>query len=296
MQPLWVPPTPTVRLSASPTPAPPFVGHSQSTLPHRSTIRVQNEHDGTMYHLVFDGNLLKLSMLALKQHLCPILGCSAAQLALSYHGVPLGDADMGLNIGLTDGAQLGVRIRGLSITKGPERTPQATLPSQVTRQNWRPILTPCEFDYDTHEVQVFQSPNKHIQTPYVKRSFPAISEDNDVHCIEIEEDDNHPMPASYHSNCTLQETTDLFNADLAWAIEHKKFETERKLKNAQLQRDEMILQQKSTMLELEFEEMQLAMMYENMKAEVVQRDIRRSYELDTICRGTKHPFQFDMAC
>eukprot|EP00759_Apiculatamorpha_spiralis_P057533 PhF_6_TR8690/c0_g1_i1/m.13620 len=373
-------PTPhSVRLSTSPTPSPPMIGGNHTPaaaayIPSRSTIRVRNVADETIYHLVFDGNLTKLTVASLKQHLCTIVGCSPSQQSLYLGGRHLLDLDTGSMVGLRDGILLDLEIAGQSRNVPPPptssivdvpHTPTSSnsntggmynynhntntnstvpagagvpVPLHASQQRaWRSIQTPIDHIYDytgpTHNIStVSASKVRQIRQPNIDAfeigahgggSYHASTrdllhgsgnnhnayDDMDVHCVVIEEDDDdcppsvlplnnstsdatrlrYLVPPPTHNPRSLVEDTAIFNADLQWVLEHKKFETERMVREAELRRDEMILSQQAALLEEEFNEMQKALVYENMKAEVVQREIRKSYELAAVCKGTTYP-------
>ncbi|ESL10620.1 hypothetical protein TRSC58_01644 [Trypanosoma rangeli SC58] len=79
---------------------------------HHSTLRIRNPDSGVVYHLVFEGNLRKLTGAQLRLHLEGICLIPAEQQRLTFNGIPVENTSTGASLGLHDRALLELHIAG----------------------------------------------------------------------------------------------------------------------------------------------------------------------------------------
>ncbi|RNF27085.1 uncharacterized protein Tco025E_00743 [Trypanosoma conorhini] len=72
----------------------------------RSTLRVRNPASGVVYHLIFEGNLRRLTGAQLRLHLEGICLVPAERQRLTFNGVPVDNESTGASLGLHDRALL----------------------------------------------------------------------------------------------------------------------------------------------------------------------------------------------
>jgi hypothetical protein len=74
--------------------------------PHRSTIRVRNIRESVVYHLMFDGDIGRLTGALLKQHIQSICGIPVDQQILTFNNFNITNETTGFDLGLHDGCTL----------------------------------------------------------------------------------------------------------------------------------------------------------------------------------------------
>ncbi|CUE74232.1 ubiquitin-like protein, putative [Bodo saltans] len=74
--------------------------------PHRSTIRVRNIRESVVYHLMFDGDIGRLTGALLKQHIQSICGIPTDQQILTFNNFNVTNETTGFDLGLHDGCTL----------------------------------------------------------------------------------------------------------------------------------------------------------------------------------------------
>lgn len=74
--------------------------------PHRSTIRVRNIRESVVYHLMFDGDIGRLTGALLKQHIQSICGIPMEQQILTFNTFHVTNETTGFDLGLHDGCTM----------------------------------------------------------------------------------------------------------------------------------------------------------------------------------------------
>ena len=76
---------------------------SSSATANRTTIKVRNVRESIVYHLIFDGDIGRLTGQQLRAHVETVSGIPAGQQLMSFNGQPFGPNAVGFTVGLQDG-------------------------------------------------------------------------------------------------------------------------------------------------------------------------------------------------
>lgn len=97
----------------------------------RATLRIRNIRENVVYHLLFDGDVGKLTGLQLKTHVTAICNIPAEQQLLTFNGQSVSNTTTGYSLGLKDGSVLMLdfvqRAPSLSEAAGPSVHPPISL-------------------------------------------------------------------------------------------------------------------------------------------------------------------------
>ena len=77
-----------------------------STASQRSTLCIRNIRQSVVYHLLFDGDVGRLTGAQLKAHIQGICNMPVEQQLLTYNGQPVHNTSTGYDLNLRDGAML----------------------------------------------------------------------------------------------------------------------------------------------------------------------------------------------
>ena len=96
----------------------------------RTTLRVRNLRESVVYHLMFDGDVRRLTGTQLKEHVASVCGIPAAQQILTFNHFQVTSETSGFDLGLHDGCTLLLD----TVSRGPRRS-QSSLASGSMTQN-----------------------------------------------------------------------------------------------------------------------------------------------------------------
>ena len=143
----------------------------------RSTLRVRNVRESVVYHLLFDGDIGKLTGLQLKTHVNAICGVPVDQQILTYNGQPVNNNSTGYNLDLRNGGMLLLDYVNRAPSPAEESiihtTPRTSVPTQQSHSLPHSAVHPSP----TRSQQVRGSPARASQVSY-SQPQPARSVSN----------------------------------------------------------------------------------------------------------------------
>lgn len=96
----------------------------------RATIKIRNVRESVVYHLLFDGDIGKLTGAQLKTHINAICGVPTEQQLLTYNGLPLHNTSSGYSVDLKPGGML---LMDYVDRAGSATAPPAAVPTEYSQ-------------------------------------------------------------------------------------------------------------------------------------------------------------------
>jgi hypothetical protein len=272
--------------------------------PGRVTLRVRNIREAVVYHLMFDGDVGRLTGAQLKAHIQSICGIPQDQQILTFNGLNVTNATTGYDLGFHSGAMLLLDtvarggasrqsaakddldgVRGSSNDTSLMRTQQPVAAASVPRaaargsrfeeqleavrreEALRPAVAPQHMHSAVSQSRGLSRSVPAASVAPVPYPAPGVYDDLDLD-VEVVEETGGPLWQP--TNSVDVEEARLLQQDYIWKMEQVRFETERMNREREMMRQRQELDYQSELLERERIELERKTHGERLKLSILQ--------------------------